>query len=63
MKINHSDRIIKVDGHEKIPAIIMWFYHIKDINNFYFRKHPKNLNPISDESKNYWEDFRKKSIG
>lgn len=62
LSINHQDRIIKLDNYPNLPAVILWFYKIKNVNNFYSRDHPKNLNPISDDFVNYWTDFEEKCV-
>lgn len=45
------------------PKLVSLFpYQIKNINNFYFRNHPKGLNPHSPAYKNYWHEFGKKAV-
>jgi len=47
----------------KEPKLVSLFpYQIKDVNNFYFRNHPKNLHPDSPQFVKYWTNFRKHCI-
>lgn len=42
---------------EEVGIIDLAPYRVKNINNFYFRDHPKNLNPNTPKYKKYWYDF------
>lgn len=37
-------------------------YKIKNIDNFYFRNHPKDLNPETPRYLKYWKEFAKHSV-
>lgn len=37
-------------------------YRVKNIENFYFRDHPENLNPYTPRYKKYWGDFAVKCV-
>lgn len=47
----------------KEPKLVSLFpYQIQDVNRFYKRDHPVNLNPHSELYRKYWNDFKQKCI-
>jgi hypothetical protein len=47
----------------KEPKLVSLFpYQIKDVNRFYKRDHPVNINPKSESFRKYWYDFRQKCV-
>jgi len=56
--LNKSDDVIDLGS----GVVDMEPYKVKDISNFYFRDHPKGLNPSTPRYKKYWLDFARDSI-
>ena len=52
------ERYIEIEGSSDF-AIDLHPYKIKDVNNFYNRKHPKDLNPNTFLYKKYWGERAK----
>lgn len=51
-----------IDRHGEINSdfyVNLFPYQIKNVNNFYFRDHPVNLNPKTFLYKKYWNEFLK----
>jgi hypothetical protein len=52
------NRYIEIEGSSDF-LVDLFPYKIKKQDNFYFRDHPKNLNPKSFSYKRYWNNFLK----
>jgi len=58
----HEDRIVRNPDYNNLPAVKLFMYDIKNINNFYHRNHPYNLHPNSDKFEEYWSKFEERSV-
>lgn len=55
------NRYVEVEGSDDY-LVDLFPYKIKDPNNFYFRDHPKELNPRTFTYKKYWGTFETRCI-
>ena len=58
----HEDRLYRNPDYPNLPGVKLFMYDIKDVNRFYFRNHPRNIDPKSERFAEYWVPFEKKCI-
>ena len=58
----HEDRIFRHPDYPQLPGVKLFMYDFKDVNLFYHRNHPVQLDPKSERFKQYWGDFEKKCL-
>lgn len=58
----HEDRIYRNPKYPQLPGVKLFMYDIKDVNLFYDRKHPVQLDPKTERFKTYWDAFEKKCL-
>lgn len=58
----HEDRIYRHPDYPNLPAVKLFMYDFKDVNLFYHRKHPVQVDPKTEKFTQYWDDFERKCL-